>query len=140
LGSGFWIASDAPSSLARVEASESPDLNLVPGSQGTDDAVKYGADDEVGVLQGHPNGLVNLFGQVGPDHLAHPRRITKKSITAFAWCCADSSRMVGHSTSVAGTASGRGNRLCRGRYSLLSEAPLPDQIYGLGVMALWFFR
>src|ERR1019366_5872449 len=51
LGSGFWIASDAPSSLARVEASESPDLNLVPGSQGTDDAVKYGADDEVGVLQ-----------------------------------------------------------------------------------------
>ena len=83
LGSGFWIASDAPSSLARVEASESPDLNLVPGSQGTDDAVKYGADDEVGVLQGHPNGLVNLFGQVGPGHLAHPRRITKKSITAL---------------------------------------------------------
>src|SRR5450756_2724129 len=39
-GSGFWIASDARSSLARVEASESADLNLVPGSQGTDDAVK----------------------------------------------------------------------------------------------------
>jgi hypothetical protein len=27
--------------------------------------------------------LVNLFGQVGPGHLAHPRRITKKSITAL---------------------------------------------------------
>src|ERR1019366_5679001 len=26
------------------------------------------------------------------------------------------------------------------RYSLLSEAPLPDQIHGLGVMAIWFFR
>jgi hypothetical protein len=31
-------------------------------------------------------------------------------------------RIVGHSESVAGTASGRGNRLCRGRYSLLSVA------------------
>jgi hypothetical protein len=27
-GSAFWIASDAPSSLARAEASESADLNL----------------------------------------------------------------------------------------------------------------
>ena len=30
LGSRAWIASDAPSSLARVEASESADFNLVP--------------------------------------------------------------------------------------------------------------
>ena len=46
-GSGFWIASDAPSSLARVEASESADLNRVPGSQGTDHAVKHGTDNDV---------------------------------------------------------------------------------------------
>src|ERR1035441_6700992 len=97
-GSGFWIASDTCSPLARVEASESADLNLVPGSQGTDDAVKYGAHDDVGFLQGHPNGLVNLFGQIGPGHLAHSRRITKKSITVLPSAPADSakSRMVGH--------------------------------------------
>ena len=69
-GSGYWIASDAPSSLARVEASESADLNLVPGSQSTDDAAKYGADDNVGSLPGHPNGVVNLFSQISPGHLA----------------------------------------------------------------------
>jgi hypothetical protein len=34
----FWIAPDAPSFLARVEASQSADLNLVPGTQGTADA------------------------------------------------------------------------------------------------------
>jgi hypothetical protein len=28
----------------------------------------------------------NLFGQIGPGHLAHPRRITKKSITALPGC------------------------------------------------------
>jgi hypothetical protein len=49
-GSGFWIASDARSSLAGVESSESPDFNLVAGSQGTDDAVQYGANDNVGFL------------------------------------------------------------------------------------------
>jgi len=83
LGSGFWIAPDAPASLARVEASEAADFNLIAGSQGTDDAVEYGADDDVGFLQGHPNGLVKLFGQIGPGHMAHLRRITKKSITGL---------------------------------------------------------
>src|SRR5260370_33913480 len=58
LGSRSWIASDAPSSLARVEASESADLNLVPGSQGTYDAFKYGTNDDVGFLQGNLNGSV----------------------------------------------------------------------------------
>src|ERR1019366_777927 len=77
------VASDARSSLPRMEASESAELDLVPGSQGTDDAVKYGTDDDVGFLPGHPNGLINLFGQIGPGHLEHPRRITKKSITAL---------------------------------------------------------
>jgi hypothetical protein len=95
-GASFWVASDARSSLARVEASESADLNFVPGSQGADDAVKYSADDEVGFLQGHPNGSVNLFGQIGPGHLAHSRRITKKSITVFLGAPgASSSSMVG---------------------------------------------
>src|ERR1039457_5829457 len=51
-GSGFWIASDARSSLARVEASESADFNLIASSQGTDDAVKYGANDDVGLVPG----------------------------------------------------------------------------------------
>ena len=68
LGLGSWIASDARSSLAGVEASESADFNLVAGSQGTDDAVKYGANDDVGFLPGHLNGLVNLFGQIGLGH------------------------------------------------------------------------
>jgi hypothetical protein len=69
-----------------VEASESADFNLVPGLQGMDDAVKYGANDGVGFLVGHFNGLVNRFGQIGSGHLAHPRCITKKSNTAFIWC------------------------------------------------------
>ena len=81
-GSCFWIAPDAPSSLPGVEASEAADFNLVSGSQGTNDAVKYGADGGLGFLHGQPSGSVNLFGQIGPDHLAHPRRNTKKSITA----------------------------------------------------------
>ena len=34
--------------------------------------VKYGANDDVGFLPGHPNGSVNLFGQIGTGHLAHP--------------------------------------------------------------------
>jgi hypothetical protein len=72
-GSGFWIASDACPSLARVEASESPDFNLVARSHSTDDTVEYGANDGVGFLPGHTNGLRNLFGQIGPGHLAHPR-------------------------------------------------------------------
>ena len=66
-----------------MEASESANFNLVAGSQGADHVVKYGANNDVGFLPGHPNGLVNLFGQIGPGHLAHSRRITKKSITAL---------------------------------------------------------
>jgi hypothetical protein len=82
-GSGFRIAPDARSSLARAETSESADFNLVAGSQGTDDAVKYGANDDVGFLPGHLGGLTNLFNQISPGHLAHPRCITKESITLF---------------------------------------------------------
>ena len=44
-GSGSWIAPDAPSSLARVEAAEASDFNPLPVTQGTGDAVKYGADE-----------------------------------------------------------------------------------------------
>src|ERR1019366_1646445 len=101
-GSSFWIASDACSSLASVETSESADFNLVAGSQGTDDAVKYGADDDVGFLPGHPNGSVNLFGQIGPGHLAHLRCITKKSITALPGAAPTVPGWSGHSESVAG--------------------------------------
>jgi hypothetical protein len=66
-----------------VETSESADFNLVAGSQGLDDAVKYGANDDVGFLPGHLGGLTNLFNQISPGHLAHPRCITKESITLF---------------------------------------------------------
>jgi len=83
LGSRARIASHAPSSLARVEASESADLNLVTRSQGTDDAVKYGANDDVGFLQGSPNGLVNLSSQIGSGHFVHHRCITKKGNTVL---------------------------------------------------------
>jgi len=41
--------------------------NLVAGSQGTDDAVKYGANDDVGIPPGHLNGLIQLLGQIGPS-------------------------------------------------------------------------
>jgi hypothetical protein len=54
-----------------VKASESADFNLVAGSQGADDTVKYGANDDVGFLPGHLKGLMNLFGQIGSGHLAH---------------------------------------------------------------------
>src|SRR5664279_645563 len=63
---GLWITSRATSPLARVEGAESPNLHLVAGSQGTDDAVQYRADDDVRLLQGQPNDLVNLLGQFGP--------------------------------------------------------------------------
>jgi hypothetical protein len=39
---------------------------LFAGSQCTDDAVQYRADDDVSLLQGQPNDLVNLLGQFGP--------------------------------------------------------------------------
>jgi hypothetical protein len=81
--SSFWIACDARSSLARVEASESADFHLVAGSKSADDAVKYGADDDVGFLLGQLNDLVNPFGQIGPGHLAHSRCITKESNTVL---------------------------------------------------------
>jgi hypothetical protein len=90
--SGFWIASDARTSLARVEASESADFNLVAGSQGTDDTVKYGANDDFGFLPGHLNGLMNLFGQIGSGHLAHLRWITKKEYHNVPWYMAPAQR------------------------------------------------
>jgi hypothetical protein len=66
-----------------MESPESADFNLVAGSQGADDAVKYGADDDIGFLVGQLDGLANLFGHVGPGHLAHLLCIPKKSITVF---------------------------------------------------------
>lgn len=80
--SSFWIPSDARSSLARMEASESADFHLVARSQSADDTVKYGANDDVGFLLWQLNGLTNFFSQISPSHLAHPRCITKKSNTA----------------------------------------------------------
>jgi hypothetical protein len=82
-GSGSGIAPDAPASLARLEVAESADFNLIPGSQSPHDTVKYDADEGVGFLPRHPNGSANLFAQIYPGHLVHPRRITKKSITAL---------------------------------------------------------
>jgi hypothetical protein len=67
--------------LARAKASESADFNLVAGLQSTGNAIKYDANDDVGFLPGHLNGLANIFGQIGPRHLARPRFITKESIT-----------------------------------------------------------
>jgi hypothetical protein len=70
----------------RPEAAESPDFNLVAGSQGTDNAVEDGDDHDVGFFPGHRRGSGNLFNQIGPGHPAHARCITKKSITLFLWC------------------------------------------------------
>jgi hypothetical protein len=89
-GSCFWIACDARSPLARVEASEAANFHLVAGSKGADDAVKYRANDCVGFVVGQLNNLVNPFGQIGLCHLAQPLCITKKSTTVLG----DSSRMV----------------------------------------------
>jgi hypothetical protein len=77
-GSGFWIASDARSSLARVEGPESTNFNFVSGSKGTDDAVEYSANDDVGFLPGHCSGLINLFGQICPGHLVYSLRQEKE--------------------------------------------------------------
>ena len=63
---GLRITSRATTPLARVEGAESPNLHSVAGSQCTDDAVQYRADDDVSLLQGQPNDLVNLLGQFGP--------------------------------------------------------------------------
>jgi hypothetical protein len=79
--SSFWIPSDTRSSLARMEASESADFHLVAGSQSADDAVKYGANDDVGFLLWQLKSVTNFFSQISPGHLAHPRCITKKSNT-----------------------------------------------------------
>src|ERR1017187_872486 len=49
---GLWIASRAATPLSRVEGAEPPNLPPVAGSQGTDDAVQYRADDDVRLLQG----------------------------------------------------------------------------------------
>ena len=76
--SGFWITSDARSSLARVEGPESTNFNFVPGSKGTDDAVEYSANDDVGFLPGQLNGLINLFGQICPGHLVYSLRQRKE--------------------------------------------------------------
>src|ERR1019366_500731 len=48
---GLWIPSSTTAPLSCVEGAESPNLHLVAGSQGTDDAVQYRADDDVGLLQ-----------------------------------------------------------------------------------------
>src|SRR5260370_1141302 len=72
------------------------DGTLVPSSESTNGAVKYGGHDLVGFLQGRPNGLVNPFRQIGSGHLAHPCSITKKSITVLPGAPdAGSCRMVG---------------------------------------------
>ena len=77
-GSGFWIASDARSSLARVEGPESTNFHFVPRSKGTDDAVEYSANDDVGFLPGHRSGLINLFGQICPGHRVYSLRQEKE--------------------------------------------------------------
>jgi len=80
-GSGFRIACNAGSSLARVKTSESANFNLVAGSQCADDAVKYGTNNDVGFLHRQLNGLANPFGQIRSGHLVHPRYFTKQSNT-----------------------------------------------------------
>ena len=91
-GSGFRIASNAGSSLPRLETSESTNFNLVAGSQCADDAVKYGANNDVGLLYGQLNGLANPFGQIRSGHLEHSRCITKQSNTVWTRRRANRSR------------------------------------------------
>ena len=82
---GLWITSRATTPLARVEGAESPNLHLVAGSQCTDDAVQYRADDDVSLLQGQPNDLVNLLGQFGPrqpcQRSLHPQQRIPRGIS-----------------------------------------------------------
>jgi hypothetical protein len=70
-------------SLARAKTRESTDFNLVAGSQGPDDAVKYGANDNVSFFPGQLGSVANLLSQISSGHLEHPGCITKESITAF---------------------------------------------------------
>jgi hypothetical protein len=63
-----------------VEAAESADFNFVAGSQGTDDAVKYGAHDDFGLSQGHANSLIHLLGQISPSHPALLQLVSSQAL------------------------------------------------------------
>ena len=93
---GLWITSRATTPLARVEGAESPNLHLVAGSQCTDDAVQYRADDDVSLLQGQPNDLVNLAVISALVNLASVRSINNREYTGYFHTPKQSWRGVGN--------------------------------------------
>src|ERR1700687_3241902 len=51
--SGLGVASNARLPLARTETAKPTDFNLVTATQGFNDAVEDGLDDDLGLLAGH---------------------------------------------------------------------------------------
>src|SRR6266851_1258059 len=58
---GFGIAADAPAALARAEAAEPADLDLLAFLEGTNDAIENRFDDGLGLLPGKLGDAKNLF-------------------------------------------------------------------------------
>lgn len=66
--SGFGVASHAGLALPGAETAKAPNLNLVPSSQGADDAVKDGLHDHLAVFAGQFNQTGNLVDQIRFRH------------------------------------------------------------------------
>src|ERR1700675_1057949 len=61
----FRIAANTAAALARAEAAEAANLDLVAVLQGLDDAVENGFDDGLGLLAGELGNAQDLFDEVG---------------------------------------------------------------------------
>src|ERR1039458_483792 len=67
-GSGLGVAANAGLPLARAEASESANLDLVAFAQGADDAVEDRLHDDLGLLPGHLHHAGDFFNQISLRH------------------------------------------------------------------------
>src|SRR5438477_6799195 len=75
---GFRIAANPGLPLARAEAPESADLDLLAGSQRANDAVENGLHDDLGFLPGHLHDPGDFFNQIG---LRHRILLSSQSLT-----------------------------------------------------------
>ena len=65
---GFGVASHPRLALAGAETAKAANLNLVPGAQGADDAVKDGLYDHLAIFAGQLNQTGNLVDQIRFSH------------------------------------------------------------------------
>src|SRR5579872_5440762 len=76
-GSGLRIPPDAGLPLARTEAAETADLDLVASAQGLYDAVEDGLDDDLGLFAGHLHYARDLLNQIRFGHVQPPSKLRK---------------------------------------------------------------